>query len=96
MSQGHDEGNSALALLQRVTERLRAEWARDDPRLPNGLVAIVVERAWVPGAEEIDSPLVLIQDGERTFHIADGRELAMLAEASPKFARWAVSRRPDD
>ena len=96
MSQDEEGPNPARALLQDVVARLSAQWARDDPRLPNGLVAIVIQKAWVPGVGEIDSPMVLIQDSERTFHVADGRELAMLAEASPRFASWAVSSRPED
>jgi len=92
-----DEGpNPATALLEKAVARVRAEELRDDPPLPEGLVAIVVEKAWVPGAGDIDVPMVLIQESERIFHVADGRELSMLAEASPRFARWAVAPRTEN
>ena len=88
--------NPVGALINKVAARVRESDQRDDPPLPKGFVAFVIEKAWVPGAGEIDSPMVLIRDGERTFLVADGRELAMLAEISPRFARWAVSPRPED
>jgi hypothetical protein len=95
MSENEDP-NSAAAILKRAVARVKADELRDDPPLPGGLIAVVVEKAWVPGAGEIELPMVLIQDGERTFHIPDGRELAMLAETSPRIARWAVSPRLED
>jgi hypothetical protein len=91
-----EEGRSPVALINKVAARIRADELRYDPPLPDGLIAIVVERAWMPGAGEIASPMVLIQDSERIFHVADGRELALIAEASPRFARWAVSPRAED
>ena len=88
--------NGPVELLQSIVARMRAEELRENPPLGAGLRAIVVEKAWVVGGEDEWSPMVLIQDDERTFHRMTGRELAELADRNPRFARWAVSPIKED
>ena len=85
-----------IELLQSIVARMTAEELRENPPLRAGLRAIVVEKAWVVGRDDELSPIVLIQDDERTFRRMTGQELAELADRNPRFARWAVSSIKED